>query len=246
MTVASRVANVARQFGVDIRRVNLITSPFLRLVQALNSRSVRTVLDVGANDGGFASDLIGAGYAGRIISFEPLPDAWDALRARTRRHAQTWEVGPRVALSDQNGEAAFHEAGNSVSSSLLEMAKLHEDASPGSAIARSITVEIRRLDDLIEPLGIAPGERVLLKIDVQGAEPLVLAGARRSLEERIVGIKLEMSLAPLYQGQSLWLELHEFLEGLGFRLWDMDPGFRDSRTGRLLQFDGLYFRDVTA
>jgi hypothetical protein len=125
----------------------------------------------------------------------------------------------------------------------MEMVKLHEEAAPGSAVTRKIEVQTRKLDDLLQPLKIGPGEQLLLKIDVQGAERLVLAGAQRTLQDQIVGLKLEMSLAPLYESQWLWLEQHEHLEGLGFRLWDIDPGFRDHRTGQLLQFDGVYFRD---
>ena len=126
------------------------------------------------------------------------------------------------------------------------MAKLHEEAAPGSAIVYEINVQTCKLDDLMQPLSVSGKEQVLLKIDVQGAERLVLAGAKRALGDQVVGVKLEMSVAPLYEGQAPWLELHAFLEGMGFRLWDIEPGFRDARSGRLLQFDGVYFRDARA
>ena len=154
-------------------------------------------------------------------------------------------MGPRVALSDMNGIATFYEAGNSVSSSLLAMAKLHEDAAPGSAVAQSIDVKTAKLDDLLGSLSIGVSEPTMLKIDVQGAERLVLAGAQKALENQVIGIKLEMSIAPLYRGQAEWLELHRYLEDKEFHLWDIEPGFRDYRSGRLLQFDGLYFRERT-
>ncbi len=242
MTIASVMADFARKFGVDIRRFNAYTSPFLRLAAELERRAVRLVLDVGANDGGFAKDLLDAGYKGRIISFEPLPDAWAKLKSRTRRRPNQWEVGPPVAISDQHGWATFHEAANSVSSSLLAMASLHEMASPGSSTVRTIEVETRTIDELLEPLQVPAHLPVMLKIDVQGAERMVLAGARQALDRQIQGVKLELSLAELYEGQPLWLEHHQFLQSKGFRLWDIEPGFRDASSKRLLQFDGVYFR----
>jgi FkbM family methyltransferase len=243
MTIASAMADVARKFGVDVRRFNAYTSPFLRLAAELERRSVKVVLDVGANDGGFASDLLEAGYTGRIISFEPLPEAWARLQTRTRAHAGRWTVGPRVAISDTHGSATFHEAGNSVSSSLLAMAKLHENASPGSSVVRTIEVDTRTIDELLEPLRVPADAATMLKIDVQGAERMVLAGAREALQRQIQGVKLEMSLAELYADQPLWMEHHNALQAMGFNLWDIEPGFRDATSKRLLQFDGVYFRD---
>jgi hypothetical protein len=81
-----------------------------------------------------------------------------------------------------------------------------------------------------------------LKLDVQGAEMMVLSGATDSLKRSIAGIQVEMSLDALYEGQSSAWEIDRFLQEQGFRCWDMIPGFVDPSTLRLLQYDGIYFK----
>jgi hypothetical protein len=83
---------------------------------------------------------------------------------------------------------------------------------------------------------------VFLKIDVQGAEMLVLEGATRTLQDVVVGVQVEMSLVPLYEGQSLYWEVDGFLRAKGFKCCHILPGFSDPETLHLLQYDGIYFR----
>lgn len=82
---------------------------------------------------------------------------------------------------------------------------------------------------------------MLLKIDTQGSELPVLQGAAETLPH-IDAVLVEMSTRQLYDGQARWCELHDLLDGAGFDLWNLLPDFRDRRTGRLLQFDGLCLR----
>ena len=51
----------------------------------LDRAGVDLVLDAGASDGGFASELRDAGYRGRIISFEPLEKPYRSLLAKARK-----------------------------------------------------------------------------------------------------------------------------------------------------------------
>ncbi len=238
MTVLNFARKTLRKVGVEAYHANPMTMWGLRLPKLLKHHGVRTVLDIGANDGGFASDLIEGGFLGDVLSFEPLPDAWQALKARSARHSN-WNVAPPMAISNETGEATFYEAGNSVSSSLLTMTATHVNAAPHSATVRSIQVSTNRLDDLLEDVDSGP---YYLKIDVQGAERMVLEGAVHSLSTSIVGVQLEMSLAVLYGDQPSAHELDTTLRALGFECWDILPGFRDPNTLRMLQYDGIYFR----
>ena len=108
-----------RLFGLDIRLNGLNSREDLRFVSFLEMHCIDTVLDVGANRGQFARDLIAAGYRGRVISFEPLPDAHAALVREASRYTGDWRVAPRKALSDTNGTATFHVTDRDTSSSLL-------------------------------------------------------------------------------------------------------------------------------
>lgn len=239
MTALNAARRMLNRFGMEAYRANPMTIWQLRLPKLLSHHGVRTVLDVGANDGGYASDLIRGGYSGRILSFEPLPDAWAQLEQRTREHP-SWNVAPPMALSNSDGEADFHEAGNSVSSSLLAMTGVHTGAAPDSAPVAVHKVRTRRLDDFL--LAVSEEAPYFLKIDVQGAEQLVLEGAASSLQSSVVGVQLEMSVAPLYDGQTRAADLDRLLCELGFECWDILPGFRDPSSLRMLQYDGIYFR----
>ena len=101
-------------------------------------------------------------------------------------------------------------------------------------------IAVRTLDAVFDEL-CPPGERVYLKIDAQGYEGHILAGARRSLAT-VDLVQLEMSLIPLYEGQPTLIGLLELMFGEGYELIALDPGFTDPRTGHLLQVDGIFRR----
>jgi hypothetical protein len=61
--------------------------------------------------------------------------------------------------------------------------------------------------------------------------------------EKVVGLRVELSLVRLYEGQQLHDEIRADLEAIGFRLWDINRVFTDPQTRRLLQIDATFFRD---
>jgi FkbM family methyltransferase len=208
------------------------------LLRLLKRFEADLVLDVGANAGQFARRLRAMGYRGRIVSFEPLAQPYAKLRFNTAAIAN-WQA-VQLALGDTDETRTIHVAGNSQSSSFLEMLPQHLAAAPKSAYVGSESVTVRRLDSIIDQY-CRSGDRVFLKIDTQGFEAAVLRGARQSLA-RCIGVQLEMSIAPLYQGELLLPELIREMAQHGFALMDLKPGFFDPRTGELLQLDGLFFR----
>ncbi len=99
---------------------------------------------------------------------------------------------------------------------------------------------MRRLDE-VSHAAIENSRKLLLKIDTQGYEMSVLEGAQKLLP-RACGVQLELSLAQLYDGQVLYLEMLQWLQARGFNLWSVIPGFVDPSSARMLQFDGVFFR----
>lgn len=226
-----------------IERYNCGTSPELRLVRMLDANAIDLVVDVGANAGYFAKEIREAGYRGAILSFEPLADAHASLLAAAR-HDSAWHVASRCAIGAVDSTVEVNVAGNSTSSSILPMLGEHVRAAPNSAYVRKERVPLCRLDTF-EHASLSHATRPFLKIDTQGYEQQVLDGAAGILS-RVHGIQVEMTLSALYEGQQLWLEMHAQLQSLGFELWGVVPGFFDPATGRLFQFDGVYFRSEPA
>ena len=200
------------------------------LARLLEAKQVRTVIDVGANQGQYADQVRHLGFRGRMHSFEPGAAAYAQL-SRAARSDPTWTVH-QLALGSEPGVADLQVSHNSVSSSLLAVEKTHVDAAPESRTDRTEQVRVSTLDaECAEVEG-----PVLLKIDTQGYELPVLRGASRLLD-RVEVVQVELSFVPLYAGQSHYLELLGFLEDAGFAPFQLIPGFSDTRTGRLLQAD---------
>jgi hypothetical protein len=82
---------------------------------------------------------------------------------------------------------------------------------------------------------------VFLKIDVQGYEKQVLDGAQHILRT-CRGVISEMSLVPLYEGQLLARQIWDLLAEQGFEVWSLEPGFRHSGNGRMMQLDAVFVR----
>jgi FkbM family methyltransferase len=209
-----------------------------RLTRTLHHLGVCTVLDVGANIGQFATLLRSAGYSQRIVSFEPLPDAYASLMRRAARDPR-WEAR-QVALGERTGKSTINVAQNSYSSSLLSMNSRHLAAAPASRFVKSVEVPIQRLAELKDELAVVP-RRTLLKVDTQGYESQVLDGAG-DIVDTIAAIQLELSLVTLYQGQALFDDLRNRMSDSGLALFSLEAGFSDA-TGRLLQCDGLFVRE---
>lgn len=205
----------------------------------LASHGVDVVLDVGANTGQFARSLREAGYQGRLVSFEPLSTAHAQLLRVSDRDTR-WDIAPRVAIGDHEGEVEMHIAGNSVSSSVLDMLDSHAKAAPDSAYVANEHTRLSRLDTMARAY-LPPGAVPFLKIDTQGYEDRVLDGAAEILDT-ICGLQLELSFVPLYEGQQLYEALVERLRALGFSIWAIWPGFCDPISGRMLQVDAIFFR----
>lgn len=235
----TKIRRFGREFGIDVRRVGRLFDESQVLAHFLRGRDIPLVIDVGANIGQFACNLFRAGYNGRVLSFEPFLDARNELVNMSSSNPR-WMVGPPVALGCQSATGLLHIAGNSISSSLLPMEPLQVNAAPHSAELGTVPVDVRRLDDVLTSLGVAE-ETFFLKLDTQGTEKAILEGSS-ALFQRIAGIKIELSFVPLYVGQPLFDEVHGFIIARGFEIWDVTPGFRDTRTGRLLQSDFLFLR----
>ncbi len=225
---------VAEKFNVDLKMTD--EEGFIKL---LHHKKIDLVLDVGANVGQYAQNLIGLGYKGSIISFEPLTEAYEILSKKARKHSK-WSVAEKIGLADYNGEAQINVSKNSVSSSLLNMSDEHINASPEALYIDKENIKVNKLDSVFHDYK-NNFHNIFLKIDTQGYEEQVLKGASKSLSE-IKGLQLELSLVPLYENQKLFIEMMEMIKSLGFDVYSIQQGFTNKQTGRVLQSDVVFFK----
>jgi len=240
-SIRGSIQRLLRRLGWQVQRLENANIEQQVLRNILRVTGANVVLDVGANTGQYGDLLFEAGFDGTLISFEAIPSVHEQLSEHARKDKRKlWLVAPCAALGSKRGRIELNIAANTASSSVLPMLDAHLDAAPESRYVDKQTVNIERLDELA--LEFIPLAGVLLvKVDTQGYELEVLKGAT-GLLQRVVAIQLELSLTPLYEGAPAFLDMIAFMASSGFDLFSIVPGFRDKRSGRLLQVDGFFVR----
>jgi FkbM family methyltransferase len=193
--------------------------------------NARTVIDVGAHRGQFTLLALELFAQAEIIAFEPLADARRRLleltaaepRVRVLPHALGRVVETRPLLVTVRDDC----------SSLLPALAAHATLWPELRATCRAPVSVTRLDALLEATQIR--RPALLKIDVQGFETEVLAGAG-GLLPRFDLIYVEGSFRELYAGQALIGEVIALLHRQGFTLAGAYNLLCDRR-GQALQAD---------
>jgi FkbM family methyltransferase len=203
------------RFGQELR--SLFDQQYRRAFRNLRhlpAIDYRFVIDAGANRGAFTDAFLRLHRPERVVLVEAIPDLAMKLEAR-------YEGDPRIAvvsaaLSDQNGEAQFEINRSEASSSLLPIDPRNSEwFGRDLSVANSISVLTLTLPELMKRQQL---ERVdLLKLDLQGAERLVLSGGAEALD-RVRVIYTEVFFERLYAGAWLFWEMNEFLAGRGFKL----------------------------
>ena len=210
----------ARRFGIDLLPDGL---------------SLEHVVDVGANEGQFASALLAIAPNVQIEAFEP--EIETAVRLHKRFGDDPRVTIHRQAVSDGEGSANFNVSSNSVFSSLRTPLQQISDYYPrGADVLNTITVPTVALDDVIHT------HLSLLKIDVQGAEREELGGASRVLAETDA-VLLEMNFLPHYDREASFAQLHEQMLGFEFHFYAIGLPRRATASGKFLWADAFYVRD---
>ena len=139
--------------------------------------------DVGANVGAYTLLAAVATPGVRVVSFEPSPANFAALCANLELNEVTESVTPvPLALGDQPGSAALDPNGARPGDS----PRLRAHPAPGA-----VRVLVDRLDDAVERFDLQPPDHV--KLDVDGGELEVLAGAGRTLSTgSVISLMVEL------------------------------------------------------
>lgn len=175
------------------------------------------VVDIGANIGFFtllASRLCGA--QGRVVSIEASPEIFEVLKHNVQINECANVSLHSCAVGAENGAIQFYLAPKE-NLGMGSLRPMHEDG------VRKMVVPLRRLDDL----EMLPQPIKLIKIDVEGAEPLVLKGACQLLERDRPFIALELTDEFSRQLGTSAQEAVELLKRYGYSLYQTDNGFKE-------------------
>ena len=197
--------HVARFQAAKAAHLDLVP-PDVRLADGLT-------VDVGANVGAWTASVLEAEPCARVLAVEPNEEARSQLEGRFGDEPRV-RIDPR-AVSSVPEMVEFRLTGSTHNASLLaprpDMGRFYETTT-GWVVEEVVQVEATTLDALIGD------ERVsLLKIDVQGAECMVLAGASSTLE-RTAAVLLEVNFIQHYEGGADFPAVHLMMQEQGFVL----------------------------
>ena len=226
--------DVVRQHSKRISTIGYI----LQRRRIFEEFSIDLVLDVGANVGQFGKELRSF-YKGEIISFEPVSAAFDRL-AKTSFNDPHWRCY-KVALGSQDTMKRINVSSRSDFSSFL---KTNEYCThffgDGATGMKEEVVTVRRLDGTLEEIIPSISNRsIFLKMDTQGFDLEVFKGLGDKLKYVAV-LQSEVSVIPIYEGMSHWIDCISFYEREGFEVAGLFPVTLDSC--RVMEFDCLMVR----
>lgn len=188
-------------------------------------------VDVGANVGTYS--VLAAKVAGaRVVAFEPIPSAADALRDNVALNA----IESLVELRRTCVGAAM----GAVQMTTGEDTTNHVVGTAGD-LAGTMTVPVEPLDEVLR--GVAP---LLMKLDVEGYELAVFRGASSVLASpELRAILLEFNTSPEHYS-SADVELLSMLTSLGFERCSYEPRERrlEPVAGARGRANALFVRDL--
>jgi FkbM family methyltransferase len=187
-----------------------------------------TFYDVGANIGEFAlfaANLVGA--EGKVCAFEPMNDTFKTLQENVAINNYQKRVLPyNIALSDHQGEADLFAATEYTALGSMEDG-FHTMYAQDD---RSVFVHKTRLETMDDMQKELPAPD-FLKVDVEGAELLVLKGALKTLEKSHPKILLEFNKDTFEAAGYTQQEVLDLLKRFGYKFYTIE------NRGKLLPLD---------
>lgn len=209
----SLVRRAVGAMGYSITRLSQSPGETLLGLQML---PIHTVIDVGANLGQFARIASKVYPRATIYCFEPQPLVYERLLTWAETtNGQVVPFQTALGAEESNLDLIVH-VEHDPSSSFLESTRILDEIYPFTVAHAKRRVPVTTLDSLLRAGSVKLEPDTLVKLDVQGYEARVIAGARETLSKARVVIT-EINLDELYQGQATFEGIGRSLTGLGFR-----------------------------
>ena len=207
----------------------------LDLLPAIITNRLNMCVDAGAHVGAWTACLIDIFKPERVLALECEPRLVDALRERFRSTPQVTVMD--VALSAGRGSASFHRLQHPASSSLLvPRPEIGKEFQRKWEVKEEIQVQTIGYDELVK----SEREISILKLDIQGAEKLVLTHSDEGLKKTL-SVITEINFTPHYYDEGGFGEIHQLLVQKGFGLYRLSQPYH--RGGRALFADFVYVRE---
>jgi len=232
---------LANRYGY---RINRLSSPainaFTAMKNLLNGVDEPIIFDAGAYHGYVSLTFRKMFPRSTIYAFEPFEESFKRLKANTSsdHRIKAFNFG----LSNRDGTQSFHSNTMSGTNSLLSTDESGTQTwGKGLLETREITqAQFMTIDSVIERLHIPRID--LLKLDVQGAEPLVMEGASEVCRRGIIHVVYsEIITQPTYKDQKRFDEVLSSFYNNGFEIYNIYY-MSLMREGRLRQVDVIFTR----
>ena len=176
---------------------NLLVKEWNPKLLGLSKLPIRSIIDVGANDGQFSRKMFRIFPQSYLYSFEPLPDPFKKLEQWGKQQKDRIKVfnlalGDSIQTVEINNHLYFNQ-----SSSLLQTTQLCERIYPMVKKQQTILVQQSTLDQEISSLPTPLSPDILIKLDVQGYEDRVIRGGMETYANRIMSLNHQDAHRPL-------------------------------------------------
>ncbi len=193
----------------------LLTPNWDKRLLGLQSLPIKTIIDIGANEGQFSQKLWHYFPKASFYAFEPLLLPYQKLSHWAKKSPQQiWTfnlaLGETEKVIEMNHHLYFHP-----SSSILPTTELCESAFPMVKKQEKVTIHQSTLDQQILQLDHDLKSDILIKLDVQGYEDRVIRGGQATFKQARACI-VEISLDRLYDHQAQFRDIFYLLDSLNY------------------------------
>lgn len=228
--IKETIKNTLSALGIYVTKNQKYDALSERIFKQVLSKSSNAI-DIGAHKGSILKSILKNSPEGQHIGVEPIP----FLANQLKKDFPNVEIH-NCALADSSGETSFQHVVSDPSYSGLKRREYKSD----NVEVEEITVPVNTLDDIV------PADRKvdLIKIDVEGAELLVLKGGMSVLRNSKPVVVFEHGMGASDYYDSYPGELLDLLSSVGLKVYLLEDYLSGKHPLDLKSFEAQYYNKV--